>query len=231
MKIMTKEEEDAHYRAVLVGGTKGCLAGLALGLAGSALAYKRYNLYRNLTLPFKSFLVSSSTTFCGIIAADRASRGFEATREGQRLYKDEAAQAAEQIEQSKDRMQRMWDLGKQYRYEIVTGSWVASLGAAWHMVSRIPGLTKAQKLVQARVYAQGLTLAVLIATAAFEVHDAHKGESRWQTVRVLDPNDPEHKRTIEKKVELEQYSGQNLWKGMSSMFLKDELPLNMQSAN
>jgi len=68
--------------------------------------------------------------------------------------------------------------------------------------------------VQARVYAQGLTLAVLIATAAFEVGDASKGKGRWETVMILDPNDPEHKHMIEKRIHHEAYEGEDLWRDM-----------------
>jgi cytochrome c-type biogenesis protein CcmH/NrfG len=68
------------------------------------------------------------------------------------------------------------------------------------------------------VYAQGLTLAVLIATAAFETADARSGKGRWETVLVVDPEDPEHKRMVEKKVHKEDYEGQDLWKGKSSLF-------------
>lgn len=84
------------------------------------------------------------------------------------------------------------------------------------LVGRNPYLSGAQKLVQARVYAQGLTLAVLVATAAFEVGDASKGKGRWETVKILDPNDPEHKHIIEKRIHREAYAGEDLWRGMSS---------------
>lgn len=78
--------------------------------------------------------------------------------------------------------------------------------------------------MQARVYAQGLTLAVLVATAAFEVGDASKGKGRWETVMVLDPNDPEHKHLIEKKIHHEAYEGEDLWRGMC--FFTDTLTMN-----
>ena len=86
------------------------------------------------------------------------------------------------------------------------------MGIAFAAVSRSP-MNTANKVVQARVYAQGLTLAVLIVSAAFEVSDAKKGSGRWETVMVLDPNDPEHKKLIEKKIHKEEYAGQDLWKG------------------
>ena len=87
------------------------------------------------------------------------------------------------------------------------------MAIALGIVGRSPYLTTPQKLVQARVYAQGLTLAVLIATAAFELSDQKKGEGRWETVKVLDPNDPTHKHMIEKKVHHESYAGEDQWRG------------------
>ena len=93
------------------------------------------------------------------------------------------------------------------------GSWLASMAIALGLVGRNPYLTGAQKLVQARVYAQGLTVAVLIVTAAFEIGDRNKGEGRWETVKVLDPSDETHQRLIEKRVHHESYQGEDQWRG------------------
>ena len=68
------------------------------------------------------------------------------------------------------------------------------------------------------MYAQGLTLAVLVATAAFEIGDANQGEGRWETVKIVDPDDPTHKHIIEKKIHHERYAGEDQWRGMI-MFL------------
>lgn len=100
------------------------------------------------------------------------------------------------------------------RYSLVVGSWVASITAAWSLVGRNPYLTGQQKLVQARVYAQGLTLAVVIISLAFETSDSRKGKGRWETVKVLDPNDPKHKHMIEKKIHHERYQGEDQWMDM-----------------
>lgn len=89
------------------------------------------------------------------------------------------------------------------------------MGIALGIVSRNRYLTGQQKLVQARVYAQALTVGVLLATAAFEVGDANQGKGRWETVKIIDPDDPEHKRVIEKEVHHERYQGEDLWKGES----------------
>jgi len=214
MKILTKEEEQAHYNATLKGGITGGVLGLALGGAAVYGAHLRFHTIRSLTLPMKTFLVTSSGTFISIIAADRASRSYEWARDPQRKYRDRASLDQESIRASESYFQRFKDWGRENRYPIVTVSWIASMGIALGMVGRNPYLSTAQKLVQARVYAQGLTLAVLIATAAFEVGDASKGKGRWETVMVLDPNDPEHKHLIEKKIHHEAYQGEDLWRDM-----------------
>ena len=89
------------------------------------------------------------------------------------------------------------------------------MAIALGIVGRSPYLSTQQKLVQARVYAQGLTVAVLVATAAFEIGDRNKGEGKYETIQIVDPNDPEHKHLIEKKVHKEEYVGEDQWKGES----------------
>lgn len=91
------------------------------------------------------------------------------------------------------------------------------MAVALGLVGRNPYLSTQQKLVQARVYAQGLTLAVLIATAAFEIGDRNEGQGRWETVKIIDPDDPEHKHLIEKKIHHESYAGEDQWKGSQSL--------------
>jgi hypothetical protein len=214
MKILTKEEEQAHYNATLKGGITGGVVGLGLGFAVAYAANARFHAFRSLTLPMKAFLVTSSSTFAAIIAADRASRNFEEARDPQRKYRDRASKDLEAVRQQESTFQKLKDWGREHRYPIVAASWVASMGIALGLVGRNPYLSKAQKLVQARVYAQGLTLAVLVATAAFEVGDAKKGKGRWETVMIVDPNDPEHKHLIEKRIHHEAYEGEDLWRGM-----------------
>jgi hypothetical protein len=214
MKILTKEEEAAHYNATVRGGLIGGGLGLVIGGAVVYASHKRFPTFRSLTLPMKTFLVTSSATFAAIVNADRASRSFEWARDPQRQYRDRATSDLEAVKATESSFQRFKDWGRENRYPIVTASWVASMGIALGLVGRNPYLTRAQKLVQARVYAQGLTLAVLIATAAFEVGDASKGKGRWETVMILDPNDPEHKHMIEKRIHHEAYEGEDLWRDM-----------------
>lgn len=214
MKILSKEEEEAHYNQVVKGGIIGGTLGLAVGFGGVFAASRRYPAFRNLTLPFRTFLVTSSGTFCAIVNADRYSVKYQRSRDPMSTYQDSSKRALELARENESTYQRFLEWGRENRYSIVFASWLASMGIALALVGRAP-MSATQKLVQARVYAQGLTLAVLVVTAAFEVSDAKKGNGRWETVMVLDPNDPEHKHMIEKKIHKEEYEGQDLWMGKS----------------
>lgn len=212
MKILSKEEEAAHYKVVVKGGVIGGSAGLALGLGGVLVASRRYPAFRSLTLPFRSFLVTSSATFGAIVYADRCSTIFQRSQDPMWGYQDKSHRALQMARDNESTYERFMAWGKDNRYSVVFASWLASMGVALAIVGRAP-ISTAQKLVQARVYAQGLTLAVLIVSAAFEVNDAKSGSGRWETVMVLDPNDPEHKHLIEKRIRKEEYEGQDLWMG------------------
>jgi len=214
MKVISKEEEDAHYRVVLKGGLIGGSLGLAAGMLGVIGASRRYPGFRALTIPFRTFLVTSIGTFGAIITAENYSVKFQRARDPMNMYMDASQRAHDEIRKGESTDKRIMDWGRENRYSIVFTSWIASMGLALAMVGKNKYISTSQKLVQARVYAQGLTLAVLIATAALETADAKSGKGRWETVLVLDPKDPEHKHLIEKRIEKEDYEGQNLWKDM-----------------
>ncbi|QKX64135.1 uncharacterized protein TRUGW13939_11308 [Talaromyces rugulosus] len=177
MKILTKEEEAAHYRSVVQGGSFGTVIGLVGGVAGVMAASRRFHTIRNLTLPMKAFLVTSSGTFLGIIAADHASRQFEADRNENLKYLENREERLRHEELAHMTFSdRVGAWAREEKYKIIGASWVASLIGSFALVGRNPYLSGAQKIVQARVYAQGLTLAVMCATAAFEIHDQRKGQ-------------------------------------------------------
>ena len=104
-----------------------------------------------------------------------------------------AAKAREERMKGLKGKEWLMEYGRENRYKIVLASWVASMGASLGLVWRDKYLSKAQKLVQARVYAQGLTLLVLIASAAFEVSDARNPGEK-----------PKH---------VQHYPGEDAWKG------------------
>lgn len=148
------------------------------------------------------------------MVADNYSRKFEVNRRGGSQYKDEAAELQEQINAQKSSKQRTMEWLQDNRYSIVFGSWVVSMAAALGIVGRARWLTTQQKLVQARVYAQGFTIAAVIISLAFEGGDRMAKSGRWETVKIIDPNDPTHKHLIEKRIHHERYAGEDQWMDM-----------------
>jgi len=215
MKVLTKQEEEAHYKAVIHGGLSGGLGGLGLGLGAAFLLHRRWPFFRHLTLPLKAFFVTSTGTFSAIITADQFSRRFEASQHADlRVFHDSRARARAEALAQMTAWERLKRKAEENRYPIVVASWALGMGVSLAAVGRNRYLSTAQKIVQARLYAQGLTLAVLVATAGFEVADAKRGGGRYETVLVVDPEDPEHRILVEKKVRQESYSGEDLWKDM-----------------
>lgn len=215
MKVLTKEEEQAHYNATVKGGSIGGIIGTALGAGAVVAASRRFASFRALSLPFRAFLVSSTGTFIAVIAADRASARYDTLHNPEKMAEiQRERERAELLGQNKTTLQKAKEWAEENRYPIVFGFWLASMTGSFALVNRNRYLSGSQKLVQARMYAQGLTLAVLLASFAFEASDAQKGKGRWETIKVLDPNDPEHKRVIEKKIHHERYAGEDQWRDM-----------------
>jgi hypothetical protein len=149
-----------------------------------------------------------------VIAADRASAKYdiEHTPEKQAQIKRDREREA-LLEQNKTAVQRAKEWATDNRYPLLFGFWVASMAGSWHLVNRNRYLSGSQKLVTARMYAQGLTLGALLTSFAIEGSDAAKGQGRWETIKVIDPNDPEHKHVIEKRIHHERYAGEDQWRG------------------
>lgn len=140
------------------------------------LAARRFQTIRNLTMPMKAFLTTSSGTFVGIIAADHASREFETQQNAQKLWYEnrEERLRAEEL-RGLSFADRVKAFARREKYKIIGATWVASIVGSFVLVNRNPFLSSSQKIVQARVYAQGLTLGVLCASAAFEISDQRRG--------------------------------------------------------
>ncbi|EAS27786.3 mitochondrial hypoxia responsive domain-containing protein [Coccidioides immitis RS] len=177
MKLLTKEQEDAHYDAVVKGGSIGGVLGLIGGYAGVALASRRWTTIRTLTLPMKAFLVTSAGSFAAVIAADISSRDFDySVHQEKRLVTERQERLRNEQWARMTTMERVMDFARREKYKIIGATWVASMIGSFVLVGRNPYLSGQQKIVQARVYAQGLTLAVLCASAAFEIHDQRQGK-------------------------------------------------------
>lgn len=103
----------------------------------------------------------------GVIYADKASIRFD-----QMNYKDSSAfvdrRALSEAQTAWSKLStfdKSLTWAKDHKFSVVLGSWLGSMGISWLYIQAQP-LSFAQKLVQARVWAQGLTVASMIGMAA-----------------------------------------------------------------
>lgn len=171
MKVLSKEEESRHYNAVIQGGLKYGLVGVGVGTGAATVLSRTSAGFRSVPLPFKTFLVCSAATFSLIIGADQSSRNFESLKYGGGNFLAEEEEARQAKLNQMSEKNRVWEWAKENRYKIIGGSWVASMAGAMAFVSRDRYLSTSQKIVQARMYAQGLTVLILLASAGLTISD------------------------------------------------------------
>ena len=187
-----------QYNASVSAAAKGFGVGLAFSAPSAYLLNRSWPAFRALTPAIKMFFVSSLAIGTGVIYADKAGIAFD-----QAHYTDAGA-AVQRRYQSRE--QREWDSlstsdkaltwAKENKFSVVAATWATSMGGIFAYIHTQP-MTFAQKLVQARVWAQGITLASLVGMAAItqipsagdKIIKAHK-EAADHSWREFVPQEP-----------------------------------------
>lgn len=158
---------DRQYNASVNAAAKGFGMGLAVAAPGAYVLNRAWPAFRGLTPAIKLFFVTSVSLASGVISADKAGIHYD-----QSHYTDRGA-AVQRSHQSLQ--QREWaelsasdkalTWAKENKFGVVAGTWAASMGGIFAYIHTQP-LSFAQRLVQTRVWAQGITMASLLAMAA-----------------------------------------------------------------
>lgn len=160
------EQRQAQYNAALKAGMKGAGGGIAVAAPAAYFLHRTWQPFQRLTLPLKTMFVTFATVSAGVIAADKAGIAFEHehfTDEGaQKIRQFRSAEEKEWSELSTKDKALTWT--KDNKFGVVAGSWVASMAGIFAYIHNQP-MPFSQKLVQTRVWAQGITLASLVAMA------------------------------------------------------------------
>ncbi|KAL5488257.1 RCF2_2 [Sanghuangporus weigelae] len=166
-----EEQKEEHQRAVILGGAKGFLGGLGVALPASYILYRRWPYYRNLQPSLKAFGVILVAVPSFVISAERAGLRYERQR-----WDDLGTQELQSVhERERAKWERMnvkekfADFARRHPFSLITGSWATSMIGIYTWVSRDPLATPLQKITQTRVWAQGITLGIII-TAAILTH-------------------------------------------------------------
>jgi len=176
MRLISKKEEEAHYNVVLKGGVKGFAYSSAVAIPASFYLNRTWAYYRQLPLSLKALGVITITVPACVIQAEHESLAFQRQQwvdVGKAEMDEQARREAERIA-NLDQNEKWLDWARRRRYSIVGASWALSMAIAFGVVMRNPYQSLPQKLVQARMWAQGLTVGVLIASAGLSATDGQK---------------------------------------------------------
>ncbi|KAJ1650308.1 Replication factor C, subunit RFC4 [Dispira simplex] len=174
MKILTKQEEDEAYQAHVDGGIKGGLISTAIFTPACFMLHRYWRPFRQLTLPFKAFLLTSGIASVIMIESERAGKRYEKSKYGAMTpysidYSKDSTKAAGAT-QPMVNITRPWteeatDFVRRHQWSLVGGTWATGMGVAFTYLARQKHMSTMNKVVQARMYAQIITIAALLATA------------------------------------------------------------------
>lgn len=141
--------------------------GLAVSLPTAYILHQRWPAFRSLTLPLKALFVTAATISSGVITADKSGLAYEAehfTDAGANKMRQYATRQEREWAQLSPR-DKILTWAKDNKFSLVAGSWVTSMAGIGAYLRSQP-MSFSQKLVQTRVWAQGITLASLLGMAA-----------------------------------------------------------------
>ncbi|KZW04297.1 hypothetical protein EXIGLDRAFT_635815 [Exidia glandulosa HHB12029] len=187
MKIVTAEEIRQHQRETLKGGAVGLGVGAAIGAPTLYAANRFFPAYRALPPSLKVFSAIAFVVPAAVIQAERAGLAFERAQWND-LGEHELERRAEFAKARWDSLgdtEKARDWASRHKFGIVGGGWVAGMAAASAIIMRDPLQTFPQKLVQARMWAQGWTIALVIGAAMVSrtpVRDHAPVDHSWRSM-------------------------------------------------
>jgi hypothetical protein len=197
MKFPSKEELNEYTEAIAIGGLKGAAVGSLVSGGLFLYARKRLPNYAQYGVFARTFSLMAPPVLFGMTNIEFASRRFEEQRYGYGDYSAENLEKQKQFD-NLTTWQQMKTIAINNKYKMITGAWAASLAGSFWIINRDKLMTKSQKIVQARMYAQGLTVIILLATMALTVSagEQRKRENEVQNQEWVKIADAEEKREI-----------------------------------
>ena len=168
MKLITKQQQEEAAKTTMMGLFKGATVGLALSIPALHFARKRFPLIRSIPPVQHGYLMLVSALVVGMTNAELSYEAYLKSqwhgRTADILRKEQAEEAAGIQALSLQGRALRW--AKENRFGIIGMSWVSAMAISGGLIfARNRAVPFSQKIVQARMYAQGVTLAVLVASA------------------------------------------------------------------
>ncbi|OBA24135.1 hypothetical protein METBIDRAFT_30473 [Metschnikowia bicuspidata var. bicuspidata NRRL YB-4993] len=164
MKIIDREEKEAHAAHVMAEGFRGMFYGSIISAGLFAYLKTRHPArFAKFNTSIKACVLIMPTISLAAFYADDGSLEFD-----KKMYSagHTNKQVLEQYREWKNMpaSDRIVTLLSTHKYKIILASWAASMYGSWKLVNRDKIMTAPQKLVQARMYAQAITVVLLLAT-------------------------------------------------------------------
>lgn len=172
MKILTSQEINDHSAYTLKGGLLGCTAGLATSALLFRFMPRRFPSFKpsQMTWSVKTAIFITPPTLLAAICAEEASNKFDANKYSG-TWQDEEAQEKIAAWNKLSTTEKTVETLSNNKYKIITGIWATTLYAAWEIVNRDKIMNATQKAVQARMYAQFITVVLLLASVGLSTYE------------------------------------------------------------
>lgn len=192
MKIIDKEEREAHSHHVLTEGLKGLFYGgvVSVGLYAYLKLRHPARFARFNTSIKACIIVMPSISLCAFWA-DEGSVEFD-----RQMYSSGYAnkKMLEEYQQWKNMpfSDKLVSSLATHQYKIILASWIASMYGSWVYVNKDKVMTGPQKIVQARMYAQAITIVLLLSTIVLSMKEAELNKKKAAPI-------PEWKKVLQEK--------------------------------
>ncbi|CCF58678.1 hypothetical protein KAFR_0F00810 [Kazachstania africana CBS 2517] len=173
MKILTSDEIELQKYHTIKGGIVGAVGGLAVSGLMFRFLPRRYPKFNLKTMPWsvKTALFIMPPTVLTVICAEESSNKFDAMMYSSDYRSDRLLEEHKEWAQKSIKEKIISSLSNN-KYKIITGIWAASLYASWEIINRDKIMTTTQKAVQARMYAQFITVVLLLASVALSQYES-----------------------------------------------------------
>jgi len=168
MKPVTPEQIEGHSAASIRGALEGAAVSSLVAGSGTWYLNRNWKYYRTLPISLKVLGMVIVVAPCLSIQAERRGLQYEKSQwTGVGLMAIEEQAAEERARwQTYSVKEKVGDWAARHEYSLILGSWALSMAVAGAIISKDRYQTVPQKVVQARMWAQGLTIGVLIAAGA-----------------------------------------------------------------
>ncbi|KAN0097597.1 hypothetical protein V8E55_002043 [Tylopilus felleus] len=186
---LSKNELKEHRAATIRGALEGGLIATGLAFPTFYLLNRRSSYYRSLPFPIK--LIGGAIIVAPLVTIQAEKRSLEFENQHWTELGKSHLERREHEEHERwaalSRKDKVAEWAAKHQLSVIMGSWATAIAVAGGTIMRDPLLTMPQKVVQVRLWAQGLTIGVVIAAAALthaqraQVTEMRKhGDRSWQ---------------------------------------------------